>query len=134
MARRAGPSSATSRAEALRRLRFRRLPELVDVLDDVEHRVLKLAADLVHAADVGRDDRVLLLVEAEGPARRLEAHLAERRQEARLVLDIRVDGLHRLSARLRREVAEVVVVDGILPELLVERLDEALVLPGVEHG
>src|SRR5204863_9151044 len=89
-ASRASPRPGGAPSSLLRRrwLTLGRLPELIDVLHRVDHRVLQLAADLLHAPDVRRDDGVLLVVEAKGAARRLEAHLAERVEEPRLVFHV----------------------------------------------
>src|SRR6266849_6354443 len=86
------PSHSSSAGSPLRRL-----PELVDVLHHVEYRVLQLAAHLLDATDVRRDHRVLLVIEPERAARRLEADLAQRLQEARLVFHVPPDGLQRLE-------------------------------------
>src|SRR5712691_12445631 len=86
-------------------LPFRRLPELVDVEHRIDHGILQPAADLLHTANVRGDDGVLLVVEPEGAARRLEADPSQRLQEARLVLHVAVHGLQRLAARLRSEIA-----------------------------
>src|SRR2546422_10813185 len=114
-------------------LTLRWLPELIDVEHRVDHGILQLAADRLHAADVRRDHGVLLVVEPERAARRLEADLAERLQIARLVLHVPVHGPERLAAGLGGEIAEVIVVHGIFPVLLLEDLHEALVLRGVER-
>src|SRR5262249_7932577 len=100
-------------------LPLRRLPELIDLGHGVDHCALQLAAHLVHAADVGRDHRVLLVVEPEGPTRRLEADLAKGVQEARLILHVPVHRLQRLPDRLGGEIAEMRVVDGLLLVFLV---------------
>src|SRR5207245_2622236 len=56
-------------------LTLRWLPELIDVEHRVDHGILQLAADRLHAADVRRDHGVLLVVEPERAARRLQASL-----------------------------------------------------------
>src|SRR5215813_2026947 len=127
--------ASITRAATLSRcaLSLRRLPELIDVEHRIDHRILQLAADLIDATDIGGDDGVLSVVESERAARRLEANFSERFEEARLVLDVAVHGSERLAARLRGQIAEVIVVDGIFPVLLLEDLDEALVLRGVQR-
>src|SRR2546425_7210261 len=67
-------------------LTLRWLPELIDVEHRVDHGILQLAADRLHAADVRRDHGVLLVVEPERAARRRsEEHTSELQSLAYLV-------------------------------------------------
>src|SRR2546428_10734373 len=99
-------------------LTLRWLPELIDVEHRVDHGILQLAADRLHATDVRGDDGVLLVVEPERAARRFEADPSQRVQKARLILHVAVHGPERLAAHLRRQIAEMVVVTGIFSILL----------------